>query len=92
MPDRESVTVKIEELDHIASPIAKNKEGTRKRISAKFGPDQATQSIKGLSHVARAMVKIDAAGCGQGKHGFLAPMLSTTVRRVKGSKPRSISI
>jgi hypothetical protein len=92
VPDGESVTIKIEELDHIPSAIAENKERAGERIGSKLGPDQSAQSIKGLSHVAGAMVKIDAGGCGHGKHGFLVPIASTTVRRVMGSKPRSISM
>ena len=92
IPDGESVTVKIKELDHVAAAVAENKEGSRERIGPKLGPNQTAQAIEGLSHVAGAMVKIDAGGCGQGKHGFLFPTVSITVRRVKGSKPRSISI
>ena len=66
IPDSETVSVPIKELDHTAPPIAEHKQGTRKRVLVQFRTDQSAQAVEGFPHVAWRTVEIDSSGGGQG--------------------------
>lgn len=51
-PYGDPVTVPVEELEHAAAPIAKDKEGFGQRVDPQFGAHDTAQPVKGLSHVA----------------------------------------
>ena|GEM_PF-4940270 len=86
-PDGVSISVPVEELDHVPAPVDEHKERTGKGIGVQFGADDAAERIKGLAHVAGAAIEINMGRRRQAEHGKRVQSVSMTVRKVKGSRP-----
>jgi len=75
-----------------AATVDKNKQRTGQGIGLQIRTDDAAQAVEGFTHVADAAIQVDAGGGGQSEHRERPLSVSTTVRRVKGSKPLSTSM
>ena len=56
-------------LEQVAAAVDEHKESAAKRVGTHIRANQSAQGVKGLSHVARDPVEIDAGSGAQGQHG-----------------------
>jgi hypothetical protein len=60
LPQAKSIAVPVQNLDHIAAAVAKNKQVAGKRVLLQTVLDQNRQPIDGFSHVRAAYCQIDS--------------------------------
>ena len=87
IPEGQAVAVPVEELDHAATTVDEDEKRTGQGICPQIGTDDAAETVEGFAHIAEAAVEIDAGGRRQAEHRERSLSVSTTARRVKGSKP-----
>lgn len=85
-PERKSVPIPVECLDHVSGPIEKDKERPVHRIIAKLAPDNSGKPIKSLAHVNGTSVEKDPARRPHADH----TSASATRLRSAASNSRSI--
>ena len=66
IPEGKTVAVPVQALEQVAAAVDEHKERTVKRVGTHIRAHQPAQGVKGLSHVARDPVKIDAGSGAQG--------------------------
>jgi hypothetical protein len=70
VPQCKTVTVPVQALKKVATPVDEYEERPGQGVGIHTGADEATQSIKGFSHVAGTAIKIDAGGGSKSQHGL----------------------
>ena len=90
-PDRQPVTIPVQDLDAIPALVDEDEEVTGEGIEREGTGDQGGEAVEAFPHVGRFFGEVDTDGGAQPEHGG-SSTTAMSWRRVWGSKPGATAI